>query len=76
MAMAENINGNGDGPNGRNETYRIPGRGTEIPRKEIVREVEQGKHPNHSVYEREGEKFVRSNPDHLRRNNVDPPKKK
>lgn len=74
--MANTINGNGDGPGGRNETYRIPGRGSEIPRKQVVREVERGNHPNHGIYEREGEKYVRSNPDHLRKNNVDPPEKK
>lgn len=73
--MANNINGNNDGPGGRNETYNIPGRGSEIPRDKLVREVEQGKHPHHGVVEVDGEKFVRSNPDHLRKNNVNKPTK-
>lgn len=68
--MAKNITGNNDGDNGRNETYRIPGRGSAIPREELVREVEQGRHPGHSVYERDGEQYVRSNPDRTTGNNV------
>ncbi len=47
--MAENITGNQDGPNGENETYRIPGRGTDIPRDKLVQEVRDGRQPNHSA---------------------------
>ncbi len=70
--MAKIIRGNKDGQNGENQTYRIPGRGTEIPRQQLVKEVTQGQHPHHSVYERDGQKFVRSKPDAQQRNNVDP----
>jgi hypothetical protein len=68
--MAANITGNQDGPNGRNETYRIPGRDSEIPREQLVREVEQGRHPNFSTYTRDGETYVRGNPDSTTRDNV------
>lgn len=71
--MANKIIGNGDGPNGGNDTYNIPGRGSNIPRAQIVREVEQELHPNFGIVEINGEKFVRSKPDHLRKNNVNPP---
>ncbi len=67
--MANNINGNQDGENGRNETYTIPGRGT-VPREQLVNEIESGKHPNFSTYEREGETYVRANPDSTTDNNV------
>lgn len=67
--MAKNIKGNKDGENGRNETYTIPGRGT-VARKVLVKEIEQAKHSDFSVYERDGEKFVRANPDDSSKNNV------
>lgn len=69
--MAEKIKGNEDGEGGRNESYRIPGRSSNIPRKQLVREVKDGKHPNFSVYTREGEEYVRANPNHMRKDNVD-----
>lgn len=70
--MATNIRGNQDGQNGSNESYTIQGRGI-VTRDQLVQEVEQGLHPNHSVYERDGQKFVRSNPDQKTRNNVNKP---
>ena len=68
--VAENIIGNQDGVNGENETYRIPGRGAEIPREQLVKEVEQGRHPGFHVYQRGDDKFVRANPDDTPRDNV------
>jgi len=68
--MADVIKGNQDGENGENDTYRIPGRSSAIPRSTVVREVERGQHPHHSVYKRDGEKYVRANPDRQRKNNV------
>lgn len=67
--MAKNIRGNNDGENGRNESYTIPGRGI-VNRDNLVREVENGKHPDFSIYERDGEKYVRGNPDNSEDNNV------
>lgn len=67
--MADTIKGNRDGEGGRNESYTIPGRGV-VTRRQLVREVENGKHPNFSIYTREGEKYVRGNPDSKERNNV------
>ena len=67
--MATKITGNHDGKSGRNESYYIPGRGN-VSRKTLVKEVRTGKHPNFSIYELEGEKFVRSNPDNSEKNNV------
>lgn len=67
--MAKKIKGNNDGKGGKNDSYTIPGRGT-IVRNRLVREVEAGKHPCFSIYERAGEKYVRGNPDHLSNNNI------
>lgn len=67
--MAKNITGNNDGEGGRNESYTIPGRGV-ITRQILVKEVENGKHPDFSIYEINGEKFVRSDPDSTESNNV------
>lgn len=69
--MANKIKGNEDGEGGRNETYRIPGRSSSIPRKQLVQEVKAGKHPEFGVYRREGEEYVRAKPNHLRKDNVD-----
>ena len=68
--MADIIKGNQDGEHGENETYRIPGRGSAISRRTVVKEVEQGQHPHHSIYKRDGVKYVRANPDYQRKNNV------
>lgn len=67
--LAKNITGNNDGESGRNETYTIIGRGV-IPRKTLVMEIENGRHPDFSIYEINGEKFVRSAPDSTESNNV------
>ncbi|CAK2431157.1 conserved hypothetical protein [Vibrio crassostreae] len=68
--MANNIKGNGDGENGENQTYTIPGRGV-VDREQLVKEVEKGKHPNFHTVEVEGDKYVRANPDRSKGNNVD-----
>lgn len=67
--MAKKIRGNNDGENGQNDSYTIQGRGV-VPRGNLVKEVEKGKHPNHSIYERDGEKYVRANPDSSSENNI------
>lgn len=67
--MANKIRGNRDGEGGRNDSYTIPGRGV-VSRDQLVKEVERGKHPNFSTYERDGEAYVRSNPDSKENNNV------
>jgi hypothetical protein len=69
VTMANIIKGNQDGENGGNESYTIPGRGV-VSRPQLVREVEHGKHPNFSTYERDGVKYVRGNPDSRTNNNV------
>lgn len=68
--MAKNIRGNGDGPNGENQTYTIPGRGV-VSRGELTREIEQGKHPDFHNYERDGVDYARANPDGAKSNNID-----
>ncbi|MGY4025890.1 hypothetical protein ACW5WQ_07985 [Aeromonas rivuli] len=68
--MAKNIRGNGDGPNGENQTYTIPGRGV-VSRRELTREIEQGKHPDFHNYERDGIDYARANPDGAKSNNID-----
>ncbi|HEX5702284.1 MAG TPA: DUF3892 domain-containing protein [Pyrinomonadaceae bacterium] len=68
--MADTIKGNNDGENGENDSYTIPGRGSHIARRTIVREVKDGKHPNFGIYERNGVEYVRGKPDSKTRNNV------
>jgi len=68
--MAKNIRGNQDGDNGSNNSYTIQGRGV-VTRKQLVKEIGQGKHPQHHVVEVDGEKYARSNPDRTINNNVD-----
>lgn len=70
--MANVIRGNKDGDNGSNDSYRVPGRSSSVPRQQIVREIKQGQHPNHAVYKREGEEYARAKPDAQTGNNVDP----
>lgn len=67
--MAENIKGNHDGHDGENKTYTIPGRG-KVLREQLVKEIENGRHPRFSVYEKDKVKYVRSNPDSSGSNNV------
>ena len=67
--MATNISGNGDGPNGENNTYTIHGRGT-VTRAKLVSEVKAEKHPHHSIYTRNNVEYVRSNPDNSENNNI------
>jgi hypothetical protein len=68
--MANIIKGNNDGENGENDTYTIPGRGSQIPRSTVVREVKQGKHPKFGVYKRNGVEYVRGKADSKTKNNV------
>lgn len=63
------IKGNHDGPNGRNETYRIGNR-THVPRTQAVKEVEQGQHKGYHVVKINERKYVRDNPDNSKKDNV------
>jgi len=63
------IKGNNDGPGGRNETYDIGNR-KNVPRPQVVKEVEQGKHPDVHVVKINNKKYVRDNPDNSKRDNV------
>lgn len=63
------IIGNNDGKGGRNETYKIGGR-PNVKRPVAVKEVEAGKHSNSHVMERNGQKYVRDNPDHSKSDNI------
>jgi hypothetical protein len=63
------IKGLQDGKDGRNEHYDI-GQRKKVRRKQVVREVEQGKHNGFHIYERGGQKYVRDNPDGSKGDNV------
>lgn len=63
------IVGNGDGPGGRNESYRIGSR-KKVSRPQAVREVKGGKHPGAHVVKIKGREYLRDNPDHSKRDNV------
>ena len=60
--------GNNDGPNGRNESYKYKSK--DMSRKKAVEEVKQGKHPDAHIYTRNGEEYVRDNPDNSTKDNV------
>lgn len=63
------IIGNNDGPNGRNESYKIGNR-AHVPRTQAVREVEVGKYPDAHVVKINNRKYVRDNPDSSKSDNV------
>ena len=63
------IIGNNDGPNGRNETYRIGDR-RHVPRLQAVKEVKQDKHPDAHVVKINHREYVRDNPDNSKKDNV------
>lgn len=63
------ITGRRDGVGGRNDHYDVGSR-RNVPRQEVVKEVERGKHPDVHVYERAGQKYVRDNPDGTKSDNV------
>ena len=63
------IRGNNDGPNGRNESYKIGSR-PKISRTQAVREVKSGKHPDVHVVKINGREYLRDNPDGSTRDNV------
>ena len=68
--MAKIIKGNHDGRKGGNNSYTIPGRGSHIPRRTLVKEVKEGQHPGFGTYERNGKEYVRAEPDSKTSNNV------
>lgn len=63
------IRGLQDGKGGKNEHYDI-GRRKSVPRHTLVLEIEAGKHSGAHTYERNGQKFVRDNPDSSKSDNV------
>ena len=67
--MAINIRGNRDGDNEHNDTYTIQGRGT-VTRPKLVKEVKQGKHPNHTTIKVDGVDYVKAKPDSKKENNI------
>ena len=56
------IKGKNDGPGGRNEHYDIGSR-KDIPRRQVVREVKQGRHPGAHVIEVNEREYASDNPD-------------
>lgn len=69
MANLGSIKGNGDGENGENESYTIRGRG-DVSRQQLVKEIKSGQHTDYHIYERDGEEYVRSNPNKKSGDNV------
>jgi Protein of unknown function (DUF3892) len=63
------IIGNGDGPNGRNDSYQVGNR-KQVDRKQVVKEVKDGKHLNYHIYHRNNQEYVRDNPDRSKDDNV------
>lgn len=63
------ITGNGDGENGGNDHYRV-GNNRNVPRHQIVTEVDAGLHPGYHTVEIDGESYVRGNPNGSDSDNV------
>ncbi len=63
------IVGNNDGPGGRNETYNVGSR-KNVKRRELVKEVKQGKHLDAHVLVVNRQEYVRDNPDSTTKDNV------
>lgn len=63
------IKGSQDGPGGRNDSYKIGSR-SNVPRKQAVQEVKEGKHPDSHVVKINGKEYVRDNPDNSKKDNV------
>jgi len=63
------IKGRNDGPGGRNEHYDIGSR-KNVPRSQVVKEIEQGKHPGAHTVKINGRKYARDNPDSSTKDNV------
>lgn len=63
------IRGKNDGPGGRNEHYDI-GRRKDVPRRQVVTEIKQGKHPGAHVVKINGREYARDNPDSSKSDNV------
>ncbi len=62
------IRGKIDGAGGRKDLYDI---GARIPpQKQVVRDIEAGKHLGFHVYTRDGGQFARDNPDPSKKYNV------
>ncbi len=68
--MAKNIIGNHDDDKGGNATYNIPGRGSNIPRETIVKEVKAGKHPNHTTTIINSKEYIKAKPNPKTNDNV------
>ncbi len=63
------IKGNNDGPGGRNETYCIGSR-KNVSRSQVIREIKRGDHPDAHVVKINHREYVRDNPDHTKKDNV------
>jgi len=64
------IIGNRDGENSRNETYQVGQQRKHVSRIIAVREVKSGMHPGYHIYHRDGEEYIRDNPDKSKNDNV------
>lgn len=67
--MAKNIKVTKESPTGRNQRFQKPN-GKEISRREFVKEIEQGKHPDYHVRKINKVKTPASNPDGRQGNNL------
>ncbi len=68
-AIMTKIKGKNDGPNGRNEHYDIGAR-KNVPRAQVVKEIEAGKHSGAHTVKVDGRKYARDNPDTSKKDNV------
>lgn len=60
--MTKIIKGNQQGLKGGNNTYTIPGRGSDIPRQTLVKEVNQGNDPKYITTKINGKEYIKAKP--------------
>lgn len=68
--MAKNITGNQDGLKGGNDSYTIQGRGSNISRNTLVKEIKQGKHPSYTTTKINNVEYVKAKPNNKTNDNV------
>ncbi|WP_439650077.1 DUF3892 domain-containing protein [Gymnodinialimonas mytili] len=71
MARTRRISVTKEGPTGLNTRFKVAGRGCEVSRSKLVKEVKQGQHPGYHTRHNGRVEYVASNPDGSKRNNLD-----
>ena len=71
MAKKPTIKVTKESTTGLNTRFKVSGKAKEVPRTTMVKEVKQGMHPGYHVRDNGRVKFIASNPDGSKGNNLD-----